>query len=87
MRTISAAGDTVSFMSDEKEIAAISGRVMEIMKGHGYGGIEKLVNKSLTGLVIQLECRKWERGERKLIMEEGIRLLNESISRCLLDSR
>ncbi|MDA8104516.1 MAG: hypothetical protein M0Z71_03965 [Nitrospiraceae bacterium] len=87
MRTISAAGDAVTFMSDEKEIDAISGKVVEIMRGHGYSSVEKLGRKPLTALIIQLECRKWEKGERRLIIEEGIRLLNESISKCLLGQR
>ena len=87
MRTLSAAGDAITFMSDEKEIEAISGRVMETMSGHGYSNIEKLGKKPVIALIIQLECRRWEKGERRLIIEEGIRLLNESISKCLLGQR
>ena len=87
MRTVSAAGDAITFMSDEKEIEAISGRVTEIMRGHGYSQIENLGRKPVTVFIIQLECRRWEKGERRLIIEEGIRLLNESISKSLLVQR
>jgi len=87
MRTISAAGNAVTFVSDEKEIDAIGGRVAEIMSGYGYSKIEKLGMKPVTALVIQIECKKWEKGERRLIIEEAICLLKESISKCLLDPR
>ena len=87
MRTVSAAGDAITFMSDEKEIETISGNVMEIMRGHGYSQIEKLARKPVTALIVQLGCKRWEKGERRFIIEEGIRLLNESISKCLLGQR
>lgn len=84
MRTVSAAGDAITFMSDEKEIEAISGKVMETMREHGYSQIEKLGRKPVIAFIIQLGCRRWEKGERRLIIEEGIRLLNETISKSLL---
>lgn len=84
MRNTSVTGDVITFVTDESDIAAIAEGVVSAMSRYGYK-IKKFGNSSVTVLNLVLGCKQWEASVRKFIIEEAIRLLNESISKSLLE--
>lgn len=83
MRSISKGGNFVTLVADEPELASVAQRVVEMMAGHGYK-TDKYSMGQVTVLTTVLECKRWEKAERRLIQEEAIRLLNESVWTCVL---
>jgi len=84
MRNTSVTGDVITFVTDESDIAAIAEGVVSAMNSYGYK-IKKFGNFSVTVLNLVLGCKQWETSVRKFIIEEATRLLNESISKSLLE--
>jgi len=84
MRNTSVTGDVITFVTDENDIAVIAEGVVSAMSSYGYK-IKKFGNSSVTVLNLVLGCKQREASVRKFIIEEAIRLLNESISKSLLE--
>lgn len=81
MRSIFREGDCITFMGDEPRMITAACRIVQMMAGHGYK-TDSYTTGHVTVLTTTVECKRWERGERRLLQQEAIRLLSQSLSLC-----
>ncbi len=79
MRHITTERHTITYLTDEEGIIAAAPAIQKRMASLGYD-LSFFCSGGMLFFSIPLDCKNWEKSERRLIVEEALRLMSESIA-------